>query len=247
MAYSKLARARYNCYEDRDYGGNAYSGSHHRDGHFTHKSQMGIGALCTVFRTSDLCLIDCWHDVLDIISLVVDLFPSWTPMCGMIPSYFFDPFVGNFLVKKVQGYLCSLTEDLLDRGLVTLQWHLCVYLVDNSSLNFFIYATFAFHRPFQEELQSLFSLCSRRSFAFTCQVLLEIVHSIPPLVNIISIVAHLLWLFKGTNLRTNPFKRGLDGMTRDRHKNMESFQGSGMRLRARKMEEKMQRIKLGRV
>ncbi|KAI5653558.1 hypothetical protein M9H77_30745 [Catharanthus roseus] len=43
MAYSKLARVRSNCYKDGDYGGNAYGGSHHRDGHFTHRSQMGIG------------------------------------------------------------------------------------------------------------------------------------------------------------------------------------------------------------
>ncbi|KAI5681954.1 hypothetical protein M9H77_03182 [Catharanthus roseus] len=42
-AYSKFANARSNCYKDGDYAGNAYEGSHHRDGHFTHKSQMGIG------------------------------------------------------------------------------------------------------------------------------------------------------------------------------------------------------------
>ncbi|KAI5650169.1 hypothetical protein M9H77_36174 [Catharanthus roseus] len=42
MAYSKLARARSNCYKDGDYGRNAYGGSHHKDGHFTHRSQMGI-------------------------------------------------------------------------------------------------------------------------------------------------------------------------------------------------------------
>ncbi|KAI5661923.1 hypothetical protein M9H77_21246 [Catharanthus roseus] len=45
---------------------------------------------------------ECWHDILDIISLVVDSFSSWTPMWGMIPGYFLDPFVGNFLVKKVE-------------------------------------------------------------------------------------------------------------------------------------------------
>ncbi|KAI5648411.1 hypothetical protein M9H77_34416 [Catharanthus roseus] len=37
------------------------------------------------------------------ISFVIDSFPSWTPMWSMIPSYFLDPFVGNFLVKKVEG------------------------------------------------------------------------------------------------------------------------------------------------
>ncbi|KAI5664470.1 hypothetical protein M9H77_23793 [Catharanthus roseus] len=43
MTCSKLARARSNCYEDGNYRGNAYGGSHHRDGHSTHRSQMGIG------------------------------------------------------------------------------------------------------------------------------------------------------------------------------------------------------------
>ncbi|KAI5667910.1 hypothetical protein M9H77_17763 [Catharanthus roseus] len=115
-----------------------------------------VGALFTVFRTCDLCLIDvhlclidvhlsnclsfhdslwnqllprdakleqscfdlkCWHDILDLISLVVDLFPSWPPMWGMIRSYFLDQFVGNFLVKKGEGYLCSLIGDLLNKSI----------------------------------------------------------------------------------------------------------------------------------
>ncbi|KAI5663894.1 hypothetical protein M9H77_23217 [Catharanthus roseus] len=42
MAYSKLARARSNCYKDGDYGGNAYGGHHHRNGYFTHRNQIGI-------------------------------------------------------------------------------------------------------------------------------------------------------------------------------------------------------------
>ncbi|KAI5652255.1 hypothetical protein M9H77_29442 [Catharanthus roseus] len=52
---------------------------------------------------------------------------------------------------------------------------------------------------------------------------------------------------RGTDLRTNPFKGGVDGMTWDRHENMESFQGSVTRLRARKINLEMQRNKLGRV
>ncbi|KAI5664179.1 hypothetical protein M9H77_23502 [Catharanthus roseus] len=58
--------------------------------------------------------LKCWHDILDIISFVLDSFPSWTPVWGMIPN-FLDSFLGNFLVKKVEGYLCSLIEDLLDK------------------------------------------------------------------------------------------------------------------------------------
>ncbi|KAI5681420.1 hypothetical protein M9H77_02648 [Catharanthus roseus] len=105
-----------------------------------------VETLCAIFRTCDACLIDvhlsiclsfhdyfwnqlltrdakleqscfdlkCWHDILDIISLVVDSFPSWTP--GMIPN-FLDSFDGKFLVKKVEGYLCSLIEDLLDKSI----------------------------------------------------------------------------------------------------------------------------------
>ncbi|KAI5652314.1 hypothetical protein M9H77_29501 [Catharanthus roseus] len=43
MAYSKLAKARSNCYEDGGYDENAYGESHHRNGHCTHRSQMAIG------------------------------------------------------------------------------------------------------------------------------------------------------------------------------------------------------------
>ncbi|KAI5667395.1 hypothetical protein M9H77_17248 [Catharanthus roseus] len=39
---------------------------------------------------------------------------------------------------------------LFQRSLVTHRWHLCDYYVDDSSLNFFIYATFTFHKPFRE-------------------------------------------------------------------------------------------------
>ncbi|KAI5681585.1 hypothetical protein M9H77_02813 [Catharanthus roseus] len=53
MAYSKLARARFNCYKNEDFGGNAYRGSHHRDGHFTHRSQMGIGNCSSRAKTFD--------------------------------------------------------------------------------------------------------------------------------------------------------------------------------------------------
>ncbi|KAI5652955.1 hypothetical protein M9H77_30142 [Catharanthus roseus] len=108
-----------------------------------------VGALCTIFRACDLCLIDIhlsnclffhdslwnqflprdakleqssfdlkwFHYILDLISFVVDSLPSWTPIWGMIPSYFLDPFVGNFYVKKVEGYLCSLIRDLLNKSI----------------------------------------------------------------------------------------------------------------------------------
>ncbi|KAI5677950.1 hypothetical protein M9H77_08900 [Catharanthus roseus] len=61
--------------------------------------------------------LKCWHGILDINSLVVGLFSSWTPMWGMIPSNFLDSSVGKFLVKKVEGYLCSLIGDLLDKSI----------------------------------------------------------------------------------------------------------------------------------
>ncbi|KAI5682083.1 hypothetical protein M9H77_03311 [Catharanthus roseus] len=59
--------------------------------------------------------LKCLHEILDMISLVVDSFPSWTRMWGMIPN-FLDSFVGKFLVKKVERYLCSLIEGLLDKS-----------------------------------------------------------------------------------------------------------------------------------
>ncbi|KAI5653555.1 hypothetical protein M9H77_30742 [Catharanthus roseus] len=53
MAYSKLTRPRSNCYKDGDYGGSAYGRSHHRDGNYTHRSQMGIGKFPSRAKTFD--------------------------------------------------------------------------------------------------------------------------------------------------------------------------------------------------
>ncbi|KAI5654045.1 hypothetical protein M9H77_31232 [Catharanthus roseus] len=53
MAYSKLARARSNCYKDGGCGGNAYGGSHHRDRHSTHRSQMGISNFSSCAKAFD--------------------------------------------------------------------------------------------------------------------------------------------------------------------------------------------------
>ncbi|KAI5653359.1 hypothetical protein M9H77_30546 [Catharanthus roseus] len=62
------------------------------------------------------------------------------------------------------------------------------------------------------------------------------IHSTVPFNASISNVVRLLWLFEGLVSRTNPFKGGADDMTRDRHENMESFQGSVTRSRAWKIE-----------
>ncbi|KAI5682065.1 hypothetical protein M9H77_03293 [Catharanthus roseus] len=365
MVYSKLGIARFNYYTDGDYGGNAYGGSHHRDGHFTHRSQIdslcvkkfmrqnmenegkmdyysydiisfppapshsyfghffketkscsfvldldrnSLQHACTltsmsgrrhtmefegqgeniggklflcygdsstsfssnlflfylVFSFKDLKLFfdgyakleksvfdpKYWHDNLDIISFVIDLFSSWTPMWGLIPSYFLDPFVENFLVKKVEGYLCSLIGDLLNKS-IRRDIERCSYMIP-----FFETFVIALNgiAPFENhflnvkgQLENTLHDHKIRPFTFTFQVLLEIVHSIPPLVKIISIIARRLWLFEGTDSRMRPFKGGMDGMTRDKYENMERFQGSFTRSRARKIEEKTQRIKLGRV
>ncbi|KAI5683021.1 hypothetical protein M9H77_04249 [Catharanthus roseus] len=61
-----------------------------------------IHVLSSILVTFSYYYFECWHDILDIISLVVDWFSSWAPMWGMIPN-FLDPFVGKFLVKKVKG------------------------------------------------------------------------------------------------------------------------------------------------
>ncbi|KAI5667471.1 hypothetical protein M9H77_17324 [Catharanthus roseus] len=71
----------------------------------------------------------------------------------------------------------------------------------------------------------------------SCQVLLEIDYSIPPSVDIISNVARLLWLFEGTELRTNPFKGGADGMTWVAKGTVELLQGPTTRAMARRMEK----------
>ncbi|KAI5672494.1 hypothetical protein M9H77_12858 [Catharanthus roseus] len=38
----QASKVRSNCYKGDNYGGNSYGRSHHRDGNFTHRSQMGI-------------------------------------------------------------------------------------------------------------------------------------------------------------------------------------------------------------
>ncbi|KAI5653343.1 hypothetical protein M9H77_30530 [Catharanthus roseus] len=70
----------------------------------------------------------CWHDILDIISLVVDSFSSWTSMWGTIPSYILEPFVRNFLVKKIEGYLCSLIRDFLNKS-IKRNFERCSYMI----------------------------------------------------------------------------------------------------------------------
>ncbi|KAI5671375.1 hypothetical protein M9H77_11739 [Catharanthus roseus] len=57
----------------------------------------------------------------------------------------------------------------------------------------------------------------------------------------IGITAWMHLHVEGTDSRMNPFKGGADGMTRDKHENMESFQGPVTRSRARKTEEQTQR------
>ncbi|KAI5653856.1 hypothetical protein M9H77_31043 [Catharanthus roseus] len=68
MAYSKLARARSNCYKDGGYDGNAYEGSHNRNGHYTYRSQIGIGNFSSRAKTFDhipykYCCENCPYDV----------------------------------------------------------------------------------------------------------------------------------------------------------------------------------------
>ncbi|KAI5664187.1 hypothetical protein M9H77_23510 [Catharanthus roseus] len=53
MACSELKRARSNCYNDKDYDGNAYGGSHNRDAHYTIRSQIGIGNFSSRAKTFD--------------------------------------------------------------------------------------------------------------------------------------------------------------------------------------------------
>ncbi|KAI5667127.1 hypothetical protein M9H77_16980 [Catharanthus roseus] len=69
-----------------------------------------------------------FHDILDTISLVADSFASWTLMKGMIPSDFLVLFVRNFLFKKVEGYLCSLIGDLLNKS-IRRNVEKCAYMV----------------------------------------------------------------------------------------------------------------------
>ncbi|KAI5667734.1 hypothetical protein M9H77_17587 [Catharanthus roseus] len=324
MAYSKLARARSNCYKDGDYGGNIYGGSHHRDGHFAHRSQMGIGNFSSYAKAFDhipyedcyekspydvrkgyhgshdysdqncgdanhrtfgflgnnsydfdgslfsllgdhyvkfqgevvkhlqyvLASLDpyvigfdelnrvekplllvkglivkslkglnfslwrdakleqscfdikCWHDILDIISLVVDSFPSWTPMWGMIPSYFLDPFVGNFLVKKVEGNVLH-TLSLLKNNYYVFYESLIAFIGDP-------------YDKFQGEFVE--------KYAFL---------SLPLGPYVLGFVEYFL---VGKPLLL------ANGMTQDKHENVETFQGPVTRSIKRKIEEKNKRM-----
>ncbi|KAI5676261.1 hypothetical protein M9H77_07211 [Catharanthus roseus] len=149
MAYSKLARARSNCYKNGDYGGNAYGGSHHRDGHSTLRSQMGIGNFSSRAKAFDhIPCEDCYKN-------------------------------GPYDVhKKFWG------QNMENEG-----------KMDDYSLDKLSASTFILMHIFEDE----------------------------------------------------SLQGGADGMTQKRHENMESFQGLVTSCRARKIEEEMQRIKLGRV
>ncbi|KAI5672296.1 hypothetical protein M9H77_12660 [Catharanthus roseus] len=81
-------------------------------------------------------------------------------------------------------------------------------------------------------------------FAFSLLILESFgnVHNIASFNASMSNVAHLLWLFEGRDLITNPFKKRRYGMTRDKHKNIKIFQGSATRLGARKPEKENEEI-----
>ncbi|KAI5672705.1 hypothetical protein M9H77_13069 [Catharanthus roseus] len=53
--------------------------------------------------------LKCLYVILDLISLVVGSFPSWTPMWRMIPRCFLEPFVENFLLRKLK-IICFLKK-----------------------------------------------------------------------------------------------------------------------------------------
>ncbi|KAI5657044.1 hypothetical protein M9H77_25837 [Catharanthus roseus] len=213
-------------------------------------------------------------------SMILDSFSSWTPMWGMIPSYFLDLFVGNFLVKKSirrNVERCSCMIPFFEifvialNGIAPFENHFLnvkvqledpcddhKILIGLKFLNAFLIENilgFQFYNLHFKESMFLLSSENKKKdgfgvlktvIAFTCQVLLEIVHSIHPLVHIISNVARILWLFKGIDSRTNPFEGGAASMIRNRYENMESFQGLVIRSRARKIDLEMQRNKLRR-
>ncbi|KAI5677961.1 hypothetical protein M9H77_08911 [Catharanthus roseus] len=78
MVYPKLTRKRSNCYKDGDYGENVYRGSHNRDGHFTHGSQMGIDNLSSSAKTYDhIPYNDCHENSLYDVHKGVEIVLRW--------------------------------------------------------------------------------------------------------------------------------------------------------------------------
>ncbi|KAI5653129.1 hypothetical protein M9H77_30316 [Catharanthus roseus] len=183
-----------------------------------------VGVLYAIFRTCDLCLIDvhlsnclslrdsrrnkfftrdakleqscldlkCWHYILDVNSLVVDSFSSWTPMWGMIPRI--GPLKNHSLNVKVQ--LENPYDD--DKFLIGLE--VLKAFLNEKILSFQFYPL-----HFKESMFSL--ICENKkedSFGV---------------------------------LKTNPFKGGADGMTRDAQGTIELLQGSVTKAIARRMEK----------
>ncbi|KAI5675997.1 hypothetical protein M9H77_06947 [Catharanthus roseus] len=281
---------------------------------------------------------------LNVLEKVVDSFSSWAPVWGMIPN-FLDSFVGKFLVKKVQGYLYSLIEDLLDKSIRRIVETYCYMISSFETFVITLKGISPFKIHFLNVEVQLESHCDDHKLLIGIEVLkaflietildlqfhhlhfkesmfflifenkkkdgfgvLKVCHRVfvetilrkdflelllknlvekhlcyfKPFIEILckdifldgllvpnknSFVISMKHEFSGTSLifqkvleeictdsRTNPFKGGADGMTRDKQENMESFQGSVtnfkgpvIRSRARKIEKETQRHKFGRV
>ncbi|KAI5649943.1 hypothetical protein M9H77_35948 [Catharanthus roseus] len=183
-------------------------------------------------------------------------------MWGMIPSNIFDPFVGNFLVKKVQGYLCSLIGDLLNKS-IRRNVERCSYVIPSFETFVIVLKEISpFENYFLNVEVQLESHCDEHTLLIGIEVLKAfLIETILDLQFYLLHFEESMFLLicenmkkkNSTDLRTNHFKGGADGMTRDKHENMESFQGSitsfqgpVARCRARMIEEETRKNKFGK-
>ncbi|KAI5676852.1 hypothetical protein M9H77_07802 [Catharanthus roseus] len=147
----------------------------------------------------------------------------------------------NGSLKVLKSHLCDLVKTTFGNGVFELnlkslvEKHLVYFVTfidflfkddtlnDFLALKFFVYTSFSYHRPFKElcylwnsygietlvdKLDTLFAY-----FLLSFECLVNI-HSIVPFNAYISNVARFLWLFEGTDSRTNIFKGEADAKAR---------------------------------
>ncbi|KAI5672499.1 hypothetical protein M9H77_12863 [Catharanthus roseus] len=161
--------------------------------------------------------------------------------------------VGNFLAKKVEDYLCSLNRDLFNKS-IRRNVERCSYMISSFETHVIAFKgidLFKYH--FLHVIVQLENPCDDHKFLIRLEVVKAFL-----IENILgfqfyhfhfkeSMIARLLWLFESTYSRMNPFKEGANGMTQDKHENIESFQRRVTRSRERKIEEETQSNKFRRV
>ncbi|KAI5672684.1 hypothetical protein M9H77_13048 [Catharanthus roseus] len=255
IAYSKLARARSKCYKDEGYDENDYVG-------YLNICDMGIN-FSNAFLVENILGFQFYHFHFKESMFLLICENKKKDGCGVLRvchgvfvktilrKDFVELLLKNF-VKKNLGYFKIFIEILwkdvfLDGLLVPNKSSFVISLKNESN------STLLYHLPFKEFLKKFeceeefgksWDFKSKQSYIF-CDEFLDFISKSSWEKGLTNSVLDSLFTFNLIlGMWDKSFQRRVDGMTRDRHENIESFQGSVTRSRARKIDLEMQRNNL---